>query len=116
MLVLGYVLLSQSWPYAQRWIILAALVQIYSLGLLWLHLPLNRRQEEQTLLAKLGIANHLTLMRGLIASLIAGFLFSPWPTGALAWLPFLLYLASYILDYLDGFYARLNDQVYALRR
>jgi len=110
-LLLGYLLLEPRWPYAGRWAILAGLVQSYGLWLLWHHLPLNRREGEQTLFTTLGIANHLSLARGLIASLIAGFLFSPWPTGFLAWLPCLLYLTAYLLDFFDGYYARRTDQV-----
>ena len=110
-LLLGYLLLEPRWPYAGRWAILAGLVQSYGLWLLWHHLPLNHREGEQTLFTTLGIANHLSLARGLIASLIAGFLFSPWPTGFLAWLPCLLYLTAYLLDFFDGYYARRTDQV-----
>jgi len=110
-LLLGYWLLDPIWPYARRWILLAALVQGYGLWLLWHHLPFNHRAGESKLFTTLGIANHLSLIRGLSASLIAGFLFSPWPTGLLAWVPGVLYLIACLLDYLDGYVARRANQV-----
>jgi len=110
-LFISYVWLNQVWPYAQRWLIFSSIVQIYGLWILWRHLPLNHRAGESALFTTLGTANHLSLIRGLLASLVAGFLFLPWPTGILSWLPSLLYLVAYIIDYFDGYYARRNNQV-----
>ena len=81
----------------------------YCLWIVWQGLVENHRDGETMLLATLGWGNRLTLMRGVAISLVAGFLFSPWPQGALAWLPVLLYTAADIADYFDGFAARVTN-------
>jgi len=107
---LGYYLLRAEWhaAYAWRWIIVAAGVLVYELGLLWRGLRDNRRRGETLLLPTLGAGNLLTLLRGLALGLLAGFLLSPWPSGWLAWLPALLYTLAILADYLDGYLARIT--------
>ena len=56
-----------------------------------------------------GIANKISLARGLMISLLAGFLFSAKATGAVSWLPALLYTFIAILDFFDGFWARRSN-------
>ncbi|MCB9421638.1 MAG: CDP-alcohol phosphatidyltransferase family protein [Ardenticatenaceae bacterium] len=111
---LGYSLLVPVWPYAGRWGAIAGLVMIYGLWVLWNGLSQNHRAGETAVLSTLGWGNGLTLMRGLFISLIAGFLFSPWPQGALAWLPMLLYTTADIADYLDGYLARITHHATVL--
>ena len=111
---LGYWLLAPIWPDAGRWATVAGLVMVYGLWVLWDGLAQNRRAGETAVLPTLGWGNGLTLMRGLAVSLIAGFLFSPWPGGALAWLPMLLYTTADIADYLDGYLARITNHATAL--
>jgi CDP-diacylglycerol--glycerol-3-phosphate 3-phosphatidyltransferase len=53
-----------------------------------------------------GVANILSLSRGLMLALLAGFLFAPKPTGAASWLPAILYTFLAGLDFLDGYWAR----------
>ena len=53
-----------------------------------------------------GLGNQLTLLRGLLVSMMAGFLFIPWPHGWLAWVPALLYTAADTADFFDGYAAR----------
>ncbi|GJM41055.1 MAG: hypothetical protein DHS20C20_13370 [Ardenticatenaceae bacterium] len=74
----------------------------------------NKRAGETAVLPIFGWGNRLTLFRGLAISMVAGFLFSPWPTGGLAWLPMLLYTAADIADYLDGYLARITNHATAL--
>jgi CDP-diacylglycerol--glycerol-3-phosphate 3-phosphatidyltransferase len=107
---LGYELLLRVWPspYAQRWIIVAIGVLGYELWFLWRGLKHNRRQGETILLPTFGLGNTLTLLRGLSIGLLAGFLFSPRPSGGLAWLPALLYTLAAGADGLDGYLARLT--------
>lgn len=107
----GYFLLSDQWNpvYAQRWTVLSAAVLSYELFILWRGLPRNHRKTEQQILSNLGLGNALTITRGLMLALIGGFLFSPWPGGWLAWAPGLLYTAAGVLDYLDGFAARVTQ-------
>jgi CDP-diacylglycerol---glycerol-3-phosphate 3-phosphatidyltransferase len=85
----------------------AALVLALVHGLLWRHLPENRPCDAIETAPRLGTANHITLLRGLLISLTAGFLFAPPGDGkAAAWLPGSLYLAAALLDGVDGAWAR----------
>jgi CDP-diacylglycerol---glycerol-3-phosphate 3-phosphatidyltransferase len=109
--ILLYLYLAQVWPEgAGRWAVLAALALAYNLFLLRGALPENRRAGEAALLPGLGWGNWLTLLRGMMVSLLAGFLFSPWPLGGLAWFPVLLYLTAAVADFFDGYLARINNQ------
>ena len=86
------------------------------------YLDENKREGEtatsagsvQAVLPTFGWGNRLTLFRGLAISMVAGFLFSPWPNGWLAWLPMLLYTTADIADYLDGYLARITNHATAL--
>ena len=112
--VIGYRLLSAEWPYAQRWLLLSGITLAYCLWLLWRFLPENQRVGETSVLPRLGLGNRLTLLRGLGIGLLAGFLFSPWPQGGLAWIIALLYTAVSIVDYFDGYVARKTNHATVL--
>jgi len=77
-------------------------------GLLWRHLPENHPPDTTGVAPHLGTANHITLLRGLLISLTAGFLlFDPQGGQTVAtWLPGGLYLAAAVLDGVDGAWAR----------
>ena len=107
---LGYQLLRAEWQpvFAWRWSVVAAGVLVYELGLLWRSLQDNRRLGETLLLPTFGAGNLLTLLRGLALGLLAGFLFLPWPSGWLGWLPALLYTLVSLADYWDGYLARIT--------
>jgi CDP-diacylglycerol--glycerol-3-phosphate 3-phosphatidyltransferase len=62
---------------------------------------------------RLGAATRLTLLRGLLVSLTAGFVAIP-PVGAVRWLPALLYTAAAVCDRFDGIIARRLGQTTAL--
>ncbi len=53
-----------------------------------------------------GAANRITLARGALLALLAGYLFVPEAPGIAGWLPALLYAAAAGADALDGFWAR----------
>ncbi len=109
-LILGYSALAMRWQptYAQRWTLWAMAALVIQLAILWWGLKHNHRRGEAHLLPTLGYGNGLTLTRGLAICLLAGFLFSPRPPGLLAWVPALLYTLSSIIDYLDGYVARVT--------
>jgi CDP-diacylglycerol--glycerol-3-phosphate 3-phosphatidyltransferase len=94
---------------ANRWLGLTLLPLLYCLWVVGRHLAENRRAGETAVLPTFGWGNRLTLLRGLAISMVAGFLFSPWPEGWLAWLPMLLYTAADVADYLDGYLARITN-------
>jgi CDP-diacylglycerol---glycerol-3-phosphate 3-phosphatidyltransferase len=108
--LLLYGWLRLVWPdHADRWLLLTAVALSYCLWVVWRGLNENHRDNESVLLPTFGWGNRLTLLRGLAISMVAGFLFSPWPQGALAWIPVLLYTVADIADYLDGYAARFTN-------
>ncbi len=105
-----YLLWRGVWPCcASRWLTITAVTAAYCLWVVWRHLPENHRPGETELLLRFGWGNRLTLLRGLAISLVAGFLFSPWPGGWGGWLPALLYTIADFADYVDGYAARITN-------
>jgi CDP-diacylglycerol--glycerol-3-phosphate 3-phosphatidyltransferase len=109
-----YALAGVIWPLGGRWLVLSALALGYGLWVLWRNLPGNHRPGESELLPSIGRGNALSLVRGLCIGLLAGFLFGPWPPGAMAWIIVLLYTVTDVADYFDGYLARRADHVTAL--
>ena len=107
----GAWLLRAQWSpeYAQRWLLIAGIIVARELWLLWHGLASNHRADEAHLLPTLGYGNRLTIARGLMLALLAGFIFSPRPPGWLAWLPAILYTIAAVLDHLDGYVARITN-------
>ena len=87
----------------------AAVVLVAVHGLLGYRLSEYRRSASCVPASRLGTANRLTLLRGLLISLTAGFLVVRPGDGSaflLAWLPGGLYLTAAVLDGIDGAWAR----------
>lgn len=105
--------LAAAWApgYALRWAAFSALASVYVFWVLWRGLPENHRPGESRLLPRLGLANELSLTRGLLIAALAGLLFVPWPGGWLIWLPGVLYAVAASFDFLDGYAARRSGQV-----
>ncbi len=101
----------QSPAYARRWSFQAGAVAIAQFVYLWRSLPLNTRTGETHILPNFGPGNSLTLWRGTLTAMLAGFLFLPDPRAAWVWLPAILYLLSDLTDFLDGALARLTNTV-----
>jgi len=95
---------------AWRWVAPVGLAMVYTLAVLRRGLPENRRRGEMTLFPRLGLANAVTLLRGCLMGILAGFLLFPWPDGGLAWLPALIYTAAALTDFVDGYLARVTNQ------
>ncbi|GAB4268933.1 MAG: hypothetical protein Kow0080_12130 [Candidatus Promineifilaceae bacterium] len=96
--------------FANKWLGITAVCTTYALWVVWQHLPENHRQGERDLLPTFGPGNTLTLLRTLLLAMMAGFFFSPWPDGVLAWLPVLFYTTAVIVDFFDGYAARVSNQ------
>ena len=109
----GWRVLHAGWgaAYALRWLAAALVVSAYGFFHLWRHLGENRRKEPGSpLFADLGVANRLTFARAIFNAMLVGFLLGPWPWGWLAWIPAVLYIASSLMDYLDGYVARITGR------
>ncbi|WP_373499696.1 CDP-alcohol phosphatidyltransferase family protein [Desulfococcus sp.] len=108
-------------------VILVSLWGGLSLGMLWLGtasaaaawiyrrflrlLPMNRPGDGGQIYGDLGAANRITLLRGGLVALLAGFALVPWPrmtAGGVPWpwIPGMLYGAAVLLDGVDGRIAR----------
>ena len=94
-----------------RWLAVSLSALAYFAAVLWRSLGANHRPAEEALLPGLGPANGLTMLRAVLMSAVAGFLFSPIPVGAFAWLPGALYTLASLPDFIDGIVARLTDSV-----
>lgn len=97
--------------FAWRWGALAAVVLLWELATVWRLLEENRRYGENALLPTLGAGNVLSLARGVLIALMAGFLLLPRPEGGWAWLPAILYILSDFTDFFDGYAARKTNHV-----
>jgi CDP-diacylglycerol--glycerol-3-phosphate 3-phosphatidyltransferase len=89
----------------------SAVIMIYVLGLLRCGLSLNYHPDLKVLRATLGYGTWLTIIRGALIAVLAGYLFLPWPEsqvfpGRLSWTPGFLYITAVLLDYTDGRVAR----------
>lgn len=91
---------------ARAWGIASGTTLAYVLLFSHHHLPLNHRAGETALLEVFGPGNVVTLGRGLLIGLLAGFLLLPRPASWLAWIPALLYGLVQVGDLLDGYLAR----------
>lgn len=107
-LATGYWTMLQFWPApaALRWLTLASATMAVQMVVLWWALRFNHPPTGAALFTDLGIANSMTLTRGLLTCLMAGFLFGPAPQGWLAWAPAVLYMTERVIDFFDGFVAR----------
>lgn len=105
--VLAAVGLRSLWSTGElwRWAAVSGAVLMYELFFVLRRLDLNRTRDG-SLLTTWGVGNSVSLSRGLLVGLLAGFLVAPRPAGAAAWLPALLYTSADISDYLDGLLAR----------
>lgn len=104
----GYALFYVTWhpTRASHWSLGAAGALAYVLGYTRVHLPLNRYHAEASVLPELGLSNSLTLIRGLLYGLLAGFVVLPAPSGLWAFVPGALYTVASLTDLLDGRIAR----------
>lgn len=114
----GYLILSNAWEprYALRWLVVTLGLVAYQFGYLYRHLGDNRLNGDASapLFPNLGLANGLTTARSVLTAALAGFLTAPWPEGWLAWAPGVLYLTSAVMDYLDGYVARISGRTTVL--
>jgi CDP-diacylglycerol--glycerol-3-phosphate 3-phosphatidyltransferase len=108
----GYVLLSEWWTTTEggRWLLVAGGLAAIELDVLRRWLARNRYRATGPPRPTLGVANLLTVIRGLLLAAVAGFLPLAKPMDFGLWVPAGLYGAVVVLDYADGFLARWRDE------
>jgi CDP-diacylglycerol--glycerol-3-phosphate 3-phosphatidyltransferase len=113
-LLLVALVLTQVWTqrFVIQWCLQAMTVLTFIHLRLWINLnrfPLTPATPSATM--SLGIANHITLVRGWLISLLAGFLFLDFPAvyGLGSLLPVLIYALAVGTDQVDGLWARLTQ-------
>jgi len=113
--VAGSVMLPYGCPSISpsQWGIQAGLINAYILYLLLRNLRLNTRSDDRTSLSSLGPANWITLSRGSLIAVLAGFLLQPWPGrssgfGSVMWIPGIIYIVASAADFFDGWVARVT--------
>lgn len=89
-----------------RWLLGSLVVWAYCVLVVYQGLGDNRRDESATLLPSLGGATLVTIARGALLAVTAGFLFLPPPVGTMAFVPAAAYSAAALLDHVDGRLAR----------
>jgi len=109
----GYTLLRSTWTpeNASRWAcaaVLALPVLIWRIRIAFAKDPGKMPEAYFP-----GLANRLTIFRGLFICLLAGFLFPKSPEGFLAWLPGFLFSTALIMDCFDGYLARSRKETSA---
>lgn len=102
---------AQSELPAWRWVAGALLISGYILWTLWRHLPENHQPIGDTVYQSLGLPTHITLVRGFMIAVVAGFVFLPETEGLMRWIPGVLYLLAALFDTIDGYVARRLDRV-----
>lgn len=109
-LAAGYLLINATWYEGNStwWLGWAGAAMLVELGILWHSLRHNHPPASPRLLPTFGYGTALTLTCGGLLFLLAGFLFLPRPTGWLAWMPALLYTLARMVDYIDGYIARIT--------
>ena len=93
-------------PQDAEW--LSSLIWLYFWLFAGWHLGQHRVESKGTMAAQFGAGNLLTMARGWLLALLAGFLMGPAPQNFGRWLPMLAYTASDISDYFDGYLSRVQ--------
>ncbi len=88
----------------------ASTVWAYLLGFTRRHLPLNCAAAGEPVRHALGLGNRLTLLRGLLYTVLAGFVWLPSPPGLLAYAPGALFTVAALTDLFDGYLARTRGE------
>lgn len=97
--------------FALQWAVQAAAVFGGFMGMVYTRLRLNHCCGQTKLLPALGPGNRVSILRGILISMLAGFLFIPAqvlmvPGTWLGWLPGGIYLTVVCADFIDGYLAR----------
>ena len=104
---IGIVISGLSQP---RWLVGSMVVWAYCMWLLFRGLEDNCRESDSVPFASLGWPTLVTVMRGALLAVTAGFVFIPMPLGARGFIPAIAYSLASVLDHVDGRLARSLDR------
>lgn len=104
------VALLQSLPYAGLWLLQSLALWALCWQQAWQRRTRNRAAPDAPLHASLGLANQLSLLRGLLIAATGGFLLQLPDAPLLIWVAAACYSVAAILDRVDGFVARRTRQ------
>lgn len=93
-----------------RWLAGSMVVWGYCLWLLFRGLEDNCRESDSVPFASLGWPTLVTVLRGALLAVTAGFIFLPMPLGARGFIPAIAYSLASVLDHVDGRLARALDR------
>lgn len=106
LLCIAALVIIETGYFAIQWAIVALTFWAYVWMQCWQRRNMNRACESSPLYETLGFANRLTLLRGLLIAMTAGFIFQHYNDPLTIWIPAFLYSVAAILDRVDGFVAR----------
>jgi len=104
------VALQQNLPYAGLWLLQSLALWALCWQQAWQRRTLNRAAPDAPLHASLGLANQLSLLRGLLIAATGGFVLQLPDVALLIWVAAACYSVAAILDRVDGFVARRTQQ------
>lgn len=110
----GHTLFRTSVSSVELWYLGCFAVIGFQATLSWRYLSGNGSPGSRELRPSIGIANSLTLFRGFLVGLLAGFALAQTTHSSIAALPATLYAANLILDIADGAVARATGKRSAL--
>lgn len=106
----GGIGLLESWPFAALWLVQSTALWALAWQQTWVRRDLNRATALSPLYPALGLANQLTILRGMLIAATGGFLLQTPDNSLLLWIAAALYSVAAILDRVDGFVARRTGQ------
>ncbi len=104
------VALLQNLPYAGLWLLQSLALWALCWQQAWQRRTRNRVAPDSPLHASLGLANQLSLLRGLLIAATGGFVLQLPDAALLIWVAAACYSVAAILDRVDGFVARRTRQ------
>ena len=117
LLLVGFLFLRDAWRLtdAARWATLTGGILAVQLAYLWRNLPENRAPDAGIApWPTFGLANILTIGRGMAAAALTGLLATPTPPDGLIWLAAILHAGAILPDFFDGYIARVTGRVSVL--